>query len=264
MARASVPAWPKVRIEVRERANVGSMRAESEWPLARTRYRKLYLDASAAALRDAPVAVSETRYDPTSATERAVFDYTFDANTELTGHMKLHLNVEALGADDMDLFVAIQKLDKNGVLVPFVFYAMLENGPVALGWLRVSHRELDPVRSKPEQPVHTHTHEQLLRPGERVPVDIEIWPSSTLFRAGERLRLVIQGQDIYREGLPNAPFARHEKTRNRGTHVIHTGVDARTAGADASAHGADARGASSGDATASHLLIPVIPPSWPC
>jgi hypothetical protein len=208
--------------------------------------------------------------------------------------MKLHLKVEAMGSDDMDLFVAIQKVDQAGALVPFVFYAMLENGPVALGWLRVSHRELDPARSTPEQPVHTHTREQLLQPGERVAVDIEIWPSSTLFRQGERLRLVIQGQDIYRAGLPNAPFARHEKTRNRGTHVIYTGVadpsvpavesrdadasgraadprgadagarDADARRADARASGADARGASSGGAMPSHLLIPVIPPSNLC
>jgi predicted acyl esterase len=235
-----VPAWPKVLIEVRERANVGEMRAEKEWPLARTEYRKLYLDAARGALSDVPVAAAaEARYEAKS--ERATFDYAFEEDTELTGHMKLHLNVEAVGADDMDLFVAIQKLDAHGALVPFVFYAMLENGPVALGWLRVSHRELDPVRSTPEQPVHTHTREQLLRPGERVPVDIEIWPSSTLFRAGERLRVVVQGHDVYNQGLPNAPFARHEQTRNRGTHVIHTG-------------GAD------GGATPSHLLIAVIPP----
>ena len=136
----------------------------------------------------------------------------------------------------MDLFVAIQKLDETGAIVPFVFYAMLENGPVALGWLRVSHRELDPERSTPQQPFHTHAREQLLKAGERVPVEIEIWPSSTLFRAGETLRVVVQGQDIPREGLPNAPFARHENTRNRGTHVIHTG-----------------------GATDSHLLMPVIP-----
>jgi predicted acyl esterase len=117
-----------------------------------------------------------------------------------------------------------------------VFYALLENGPVALGWLRASHRDLDPALSKPEQPFHTHTRELLLQPGERVPVEIEIWPSSTLFRAGERLRLIVQGQDIMREGLPNAPFARHESTRNQGTHVIHTG-----------------------DSCDSYLLVPVIP-----
>jgi len=254
----SVPAWPKVLLEIRERANGGEMRAEKEWPLARTQYRKLYLDASTALLRDAPVAAaSEARYDPKSADGCAVFDYTFKEETELTGHMKLHLNVEAIGADDMDLFVAIQKLDKNDAYVPFVFYAMLENGPVALGWLRVSHRELDPVRSTPQQPFHTHEREQLLKPGQRVPVDIEIWPSSTLFRAGEKLRVVVQGQDIPREGLPNAPFARHEKTRNRGTHVIHTGA---SDGAKVGRHFAGAEDASSGGAQASHLLIPMIPP----
>jgi predicted acyl esterase len=231
-----VPAWPKVLIEVRERANVGEMRAEKEWPLARTQYRKLYLDAAGAGLRKAPPVVGEVRYDAQSGS--AAFDYTFAEDTELTGHMKLHLNVEAVGADDMDLFVAIQKVGVDGNLVGFVFYALLENGPVALGWLRVSHRELDARRSTAEQPVHTHEREQLLKPGERVPVEIEIWPSATLFRAGERLRVMIQGHDVYQEGLPNAPFARHEKTRNRGTHVIHTG-----------------------GVTPSHLLVPVIPPS---
>ncbi len=73
-----------------------------------------------------------------------MFDYVFAADTELTGHMKLHLWVEAVGANDMDLFVGIQKFDRRGEIVPFVFYAMLENGPVALGWLRASHRDLDP------------------------------------------------------------------------------------------------------------------------
>jgi predicted acyl esterase len=235
----TVPTWPKVRIEVRERANVGAMRAESEWPLARTVYRKLYLDATTATLHDSVIAQpGAVHYDPTNPAGRATFDYVFDETTELTGHMKLKLVVEAIGSDDMDLFVAIQKLDASGTPAPFVFYAMMENGSVALGWLRVSHRELDLARSTPEQPFHTHLREQRLQPGERVPVEIEIWPSSTLFRAGERLRVVVQGQDVHRDALPNAPFARHENTRNHGVHVIHTG-----------------------GATDAHLLIPVIPPT---
>jgi predicted acyl esterase len=223
-AGTSVPAWPKVLIEVRERANVGTFRAEAEWPIARTEFQRLYLNAAKGALVEAPLSdASEARYDPRAADGRAVFDYVFTADTELSGHMKLRLWLEAVGADDMDLFVGVQKVDAQGEVVPFVFYALLENGPVALGWLRASHRDLDPQRSTPEQPVHTHTREQPLAPGERVPVEIEIWPSSTLFRAGERLRLVVQGQDLMREGLPNAPFARHEDTRNRGTHVIYAG-----------------------------------------
>jgi uncharacterized protein len=233
-----VLAWPKVRIEVRERANVGELRAEQEWPLERTQYRKLWLDASTAGLYESPVAqAGEVRYDPRSLDGCAVFDHVFDRDTELTGHMKLRLTVQAIGANDMDLFVAIQKFDRKDRFVPFVFYTLMENGPVALGWLRASHRELDPVRSTPQQPFHTHVREQLLEEGERVTVDIEIWPSATLFRAGEKLRVVVQGQDVHQDGLPNAPFARHERTRNRGTHVIHTG-----------------------GTSDSHLLVPVIPP----
>jgi len=222
----SVPAWPKVRIEVRDRANVGTFRDESEWPLARTQFRQLFLDARDSALHDSPVsAAGAVSYDPLSPAGRAVFDYEFKEETELTGHMKLRLWVEAIGADDMDLFVAIQKLDRDGSLVPFVFYAMLENGPVALGWLRVSHRELDPARSRPEQPFHPHTREDLLRPGEPVAADIEIWPSSTRFAEGQRLRVVVQGRDVMTESLPNTPFARHQDTRNRGLHRIHTGAE---------------------------------------
>jgi predicted acyl esterase len=219
-----VPAWPKVLLEVRERANVGQFRAEHEWPLARTSYRKLYLDAAAGELRDVPVAaVGSAKYDPKSKEGQATFEYVFARDTELTGHMKLRLWVEAQGSDDMDLFVALQKFDAAGAYVPFVFYAMHENGPVALGWLRASHREVDENRSTPAQPFHRHIREHKLRQGERVPVDIEIWPSSTLFRAGDRLRVVIKGQDVYQDCPPNMPFARHENTRNAGMHIIHAG-----------------------------------------
>jgi uncharacterized protein len=219
-----VPAWPKVLIEVRERANVGTFRGEHEWPLARTEYRRLYLDAHSGGLVDAPVTTpGEIRYHPTSGSGRAHLDHIFSRDTELTGHMKLRLWVEAIGSQDMDLFVAIQKLDVDGSEVPFVFYALLENGPAALGWLRVSHRELDEKRSSPQQPVHPHTREALLRPAERVAVEIEIWPSSTHFAPGQGLRVVVQGQDVITQAGPNSPLMRHEQTRNQGTHVIHTG-----------------------------------------
>ena len=154
----------------------------------------------------------------------ARFDFTFAEDTEITGHASLKLWVEAEGADDMDLFVALQKLDENGEEVGFTFYAFYEYGPVALGWQRVSHRALDPERTSPERPVHLHTAEERLSPGDVVPVEIEFWPSSTRFKAGESLRLVIAGRDIYRreEGVP-LPFPMHEETRNAGTHVFHTG-----------------------------------------
>lgn len=221
---AVLDRWPKVLIEVREAANRGTWHAESEWPLRRTKYRPLFLDGRDGTLRDTvPEVAAQISYDPLAPDSRGVFDYLCASEMELAGPMTLHLWVEAQGSDDMDLFVAIEKLDANRRRVPFVFYAVNENGPVALGWLRVSHRALDPARSRPEQPVHSHLAEQRLSAGERVPVDIEIWPSATLFREGETLRLVIQGRDIPEAGVPNGPTARHEETRNQGRHVLHTG-----------------------------------------
>ncbi|MFL6605807.1 MAG: CocE/NonD family hydrolase [Steroidobacteraceae bacterium] len=222
--RNTVPSWPKVLLEIRDAANVGEFRAEREWPLDRTRFKALYLHATTRTLQDQPVEESsEARYQPLDSDGGVSFDYTFTQTTELTGHMKLRLWVEAVGADDMDLFVAVQKLDRDGRLVPFVFYSLNENGPAALGWLRVSHRELDEQRSRPEQPVHLHVREQRLAPGQQVQVDIEIWPSSTRFLAGQTLRVRVQGRDIPTDSAPNAPFARHGETRNAGTHIIHTG-----------------------------------------
>ena len=215
-------AWPRVRLEVRERAGVAVERAEAHWPLARTEYRRLWLDAGTGTLTaaaDNPVA--EVRYDACKG--NAVFDHLFSAATELTGHMKLRLWLETEGARDADVFVAVQKLDARQQHVGFTFYAFYENGPVALGWLRASHRALDASRSTPWQPVHPHDHEEPMPEGRAVALEIEIWPSATLFRAGETLRLLVQGADIYTNALPNLPFARHQHTRNAGHHVLRTG-----------------------------------------
>jgi len=231
-----VPAWPPVRIEVRDRAGKGEERAEQEWPLARTSYVPLWLDAGEQVLGlSSPEEARPISYD--SADGQAHFDIIFGDAVEITGHARLKLWVAAEDADDMDIFVALQKLDEHGQQVGQTFYAFYENGPVALGWLRASHRALDEERSTPWQPVHPHDHEDRLTPGEPVPVEIELWPSSTLFQPGERLRLLVQGRDIYTDALPNLPFARHEDLRNRGRHTIWTGGDYD-----------------------SNLLVPVIPP----
>ncbi|BBC71120.1 conserved hypothetical protein [Altererythrobacter sp. B11] len=217
-----VDDWPKVRIQIRERGSEGDWRDEAEWPLTRAEHRPLYLDAASGRLQpNLPETPAELRYD--ALTGRATFDIRFDQEVELTGHIKLRLWVEADGADDMDLFVALDKLDAAGERVPFTFYALFEDGPLALGWLRASHRALDEERSTPEQPVHTHLREDRLAPGEVVPVEIEIWPTSARFAAGEGLRLIIQGRDVYDQDPYGLAFARHEDLRNSGTHVLHTG-----------------------------------------
>lgn len=231
-----VLSWPKVQIEIRDRYLEGQVRTENEWPLARTNYVPLYLDAASGSLQpDQPKAKAEVRYDPLDENQRAQFDITFTRTTELTGHFKLKLWIQAAGSEDADLFVALQKFDQSGAYVPFPFFSKFNNGPMALGWLRVSHRELDPVRSRPEQPWHTHQREDMLKKGEIVPVEIELWASSTLFHEGEKLRLFVQGTDVYKyPNIRQSPM--HERTRNKGQHVIYSGAQYD-----------------------SHLLVPMIP-----
>jgi uncharacterized protein len=91
-----------------------------------------------------------------------------------------------------------------------------------LGWLRASHRELDEEKSTPWQPVLKHARELKIPPGEIVSVDIEILPTSVLFEKGERLRLIVQGSDIY--FFPSEWHTDgHLDTVNKGNHIIHTG-----------------------------------------
>ncbi len=226
---------PRVRIDVMDACDIDHevMRSEREFPLARAQYKKLFLDAKAGQLTSEPVEQeSSVRYEAVEGL--STFTITFQEDTELTGYMKLRLWVEAEGAEDMDLFITVQKLDEEGNFIPALL--MDEPHPGFPGKLRVSHRELDEEESTEYQPIHTHRNGQLLKPGEIVPVDIEIWPMSMLWHAGEQLRVVISGHYIREEGWTE-PFT--WALRNRGYHIIHTGGKYD-----------------------SHLLVPVIPPKY--
>ena len=215
-----VDEWPTVRFETRISSYSGAERTLPAWPPAGTGFRRLYLDARDATLGNTrPTAAGTASYLAEEGAEEIHFDHVFGADTDIIGGMGLHLWVEADGADDMDLFVAVTKLDRDGAPVDFPFANVLDRGPVALGWLRVSHRLLDPERTTMDRPWHPHTREDLLRPGEVVDVDVEIWPSATRFLAGERLRLILRGGDL----ISAAVMSRHGTTRNRGRHVVHTG-----------------------------------------
>lgn len=58
-----------------------------------------------------------------------------------------------------------------------------------------------------------------------MPVEIEIWPSSTLFKAGESLVLVVKGSEIITESSSPSLKVRYEhmETVNKGTHLVYAG-----------------------------------------
>lgn len=225
---------PRYRIEVMDAfdCDYQTNRAEKEFPLARTEYQKLYLNASSLALsKEEVMQESMIRYD---ANEGVVnFDFPFAEDTEITGYMKLKLWVEADGHNEMDLFVNIQKADEEGNWLPT--YILGEAHPGTWGKMRVSHRKLDEKLSTSFEPVQAHTIEEKLNPGEIVPVEIAIVPSSKIWHKGQKLRIQVAGRYI-REGWFE-PLS--WETDNKGDHIIHTGGKYD-----------------------SYLQIPVIPPKY--
>ena len=148
-----------VRLEVRETLYEYAVRFEDNWPIPSTDYQELYLDAGAASLSfEQADEISTATYD--SRTEGIDFSYTFPADIEVTGNMKLKLWVSTNAGDDMDLFVLVKKIDRDGDEVPFFAKMGYMKGPVAMGWLRVSQRELDAEKSTPWQVVLTHENPQ--------------------------------------------------------------------------------------------------------
>ena len=210
---------PQVRLDIMDVYDYEYQleRPENEFPLARTQYTKMYLDASKGSISLQPVAEESTAvYDATDGVFS--FEYIFDEDTELTGYFKARLWVEADGSDDMDVFVNLQKYSAEGKWLPTLWVGTTHPG--TFGMLRASHRALDPEKTTDFQPYHLHSSEQLLKPGEIVPLDIEIWPHCRIWHKGEKLRVNISGHFI---SMGQWRIPEKRVTRNKGNHIIHTG-----------------------------------------
>jgi predicted acyl esterase len=199
---------PKVALNIRHPGEKFALRAENEWPLARTRWTKYFLSPDENAL------TTSERSSPAVLTYETLSDgLTFstpplDRPLEITGPVAAKLWISS-ETRDADLILALRVFDPSGKEVTFVG-ANDPRTPVAMGWLRASHRKLDPEKSRPYRPWHTHDEEWPLTPGEPVEVDVEIWPTSIVVPPGYRLALNVRGKDYEVDGsdiaLPNAPY----------------------------------------------------------
>ena len=196
---------------------------------------KLYLDASSGALATAAASTgATTSYDAESEQGRVSFTMRFDSPTEFVGYPKARLYLEADGADDMDVFVFLQKLDVDGeALEQFnvpnhgpQMQALTRDGAAILkykgsnGRLRVSLRHLDESRSTDSIPVHAFDRVEKVAPGEVVEVAIDLFPVGLALHPGEQLRLVISGFHILGGVFPGRANVTAD---NHGRHVVHTG-----------------------------------------
>jgi putative CocE/NonD family hydrolase len=216
---------PPVRLEVRSSRNeIHVVRYEDDWPIARTQYTKLYLNGQP---RSLSLEISEKQMEAVYSAKKgkALFNFKITEDTELSGYMSLRLWVETrpgktggTSPDDMVMFLAVNKLDGDGKTVHFNGSVGNKRDMVTRGSCKVSRRELDPVESTDWHPVLKGTSEQKLEEGEIVPVDIELYPSSTLFKVGETLQLIIASNEI----ISSPPYKKSIDC-NHGLHVLHFG-----------------------------------------
>jgi hypothetical protein len=244
---------PPVHLNVRHVDGSFELRAEREWPLARTEWTEFHLDALHATL--APQASAEPGSAPFDALGPGLTFTTeaFAADTEITGPAAARLFV-ASSTTDADLFLTLRVLDPEGADVNFVT-ALDPAGVIGTGWLRASHRALDPERSLPYRPYHPHEGAQPLTPGEIVPLDVEIWPTSVVVPAGYRLALTVGGRDFEFPGEGPWPITYGVEMKGHGM-FLHGDPDDRPA-----AVFGGTTTLWSGPRYSSHLLLPVIPPA---
>ena len=116
-----------------------------------------------------------------------------DNDLEICGPIKLVLYASS-SARDTDFFIKLSDQspqapeERAKALNPFAEL-------ITRGWLRASHRALDPKHSTEMVPYHTHTNPQPLTPNEIYKVEISLEPMAYLIKQGHRLRLEIVNGD---------------------------------------------------------------------
>ncbi|MFJ6531757.1 CocE/NonD family hydrolase [Microbacterium sp. NPDC091662] len=229
---------PRVRYAVLDLAGGDRVNEPAdEFPPTDAVSTKLYLDARTRRLTpETPVDASTVAYDVDKNPNAASFLLRFDDVTELVGYPKAHLFVEARDADDMDLFVLIQKLDAYGTplqqfTVPnqsAMAHDLTDHGATILKYkgsdarLRVSARHLDETLTTDDVPAHSFDRVEKLSPGEIVEIELDLLPLGLAFAAGDQLRFIVSARNLLGTLMPGIE---EYVPVNQGAHVIHTGAD---------------------------------------
>ena len=122
----------------------------------------------------------------------------------IAGPSSLDLHLRS-SARDTDLQVTLSEVRPDG-----------NETYVQNGWLRASHRKLDPRRSTSIDPVPTHLRRDAapLPRGRFSLVRVPIWPVAHAFRAGSRIRVTVEATGGDR---PRWQFATVDRGRTRNT-----------------------------------------------
>jgi uncharacterized protein len=222
-----------------------AVRTAEAWPPQGVRYVSWHLDAAKSGsvtslndgllTREPPSGEAQTSYNypdpswmmgvvgfgPNNAPDpaRRVLTFTtppLTADLEIAGPIKLTLYASST-RNDMDFFVKLSEQmpqspeDRGKGLNPASYW-------ITKGWLRASHRALDPVKSTEMEPYHSHADPQPIEPGKVYRFDISIEPMAHRFKKGNRVRLeIVNGDSVITDVL----WTHYYVPSKIGTDTIH-------------------------------------------
>lgn len=231
---------PAIDVHLRTAADTFTHLYGDTWPLEGTEWTKYYLQAAGKTLagQDSPEeasAVAQLKSEESGTSEQVTFlTPPLECDVAIAGPVTAHLWVSS-SKRDIDLTLELRDFDESGAETMFAYvFAGKRDETVSRGWLRASHRALDPERTLPHKPYHSHKSNDWLTPGVPVELDVEIWPTAMLFKAGHRIGLTVHCGPYKRKGeimaipkLPFLPAIRVPMYRSfspsSGTTMIHTG-----------------------------------------
>lgn len=232
-------------------------RHADDWPLPETQWTRLYLRSWERLSAEPFSPASVDRFTPPDAFLQMPPSQTNAIQKLRYLSDPLPDDVLVAGPSVLNLFAEIDQDDTNWIVVlkdvgPDVSVLSVREGErevpknlpereLTRGWLKASHRALDPKRSKPWKPWHplTRAARKPVVPGEVVEYAIEIMATANLFRRGHRICLEITSLDLPTgvAGATNAEYVPYHICSSKT--VVHKVY-----------HDAE---------RPSHLLLPIIP-----
>jgi predicted acyl esterase len=194
---------PPVSLMIRHPNNVFEERKENEWPIARTKWTKMYLDGNGMKLSENRIGQGKKLTFQADNPDLVFSADPFEKETEITGPLAAKFFI-ASSTIDADIYLTLRGFSPEGSEITFQG-ANEPKTPLGQGWLRASHRKQDPKLSKPYRPYLVHDEVQPLEPGKVYEVDIELWPTCIVLPAGYRIELNVGGADFERPNV-NGPF----------------------------------------------------------
>ncbi len=181
---------PPVRVFV---PGTNQWKVSTQWPLPETKWTPFYLhEGGLLSEHEHFVNEAQASYED-SPWCRGHLDYSSPnliEDTEIIGPIVLNLYASTTDPEVL-WFASLREVARDG-----------KEKVLTRGWLRGTHRAIDPAKSKPWAPYHPHNKSEPLVPRRIYEFNIEIIATANLFKAGSQIKLRIASSD----DVPNGTF----------------------------------------------------------